>query len=193
MAWFAVAGFPFQTSAQPCVTHHWKGIFRLSQKSESEFLFRALTGPQWRRQFQRIRSGASERDGESMTCYTSLERKFQMQSIHRATISVAATKQEQNRVGVNVLLTLLNTGRTAQLVPTANSHLRQEAGSGSPIGQASLGSDRRGWSDRFEVNNPPLTPTCNFAKGASHQLILICCVTSGSHRGRVTGGCRYRY
>ena len=87
-SWFSL---PNECSATS-VTHHWKGIFGLSQKSESEFLSRALTGPQWRRQFRRIRSGASERDGESMTCYTSLERKFQMQSIHRATISVAATR-----------------------------------------------------------------------------------------------------
>ena len=92
-SWFSL---PNECSATS-VTHHWKGIFRLSQKSESEFLFRALTGPQWRRQFRRIRSGASERDGESMTCYTSLERKFQMQSIHRATISVAATRTGTNR------------------------------------------------------------------------------------------------
>ena len=127
-SWFSL---PNECSATS-VTHHWKGIFRLSQKSESEFLFRALTGPQWRRQFRRIRSGASERDGESMTCYTSLERKFQMQSIHRATISVAATKQEPNRVGVNVLLTLLTTGRTAQLVPTANSQFAKKPAAGRP-------------------------------------------------------------
>jgi hypothetical protein len=92
-SWFSIPNEGSATS----VTHHWKGIFPLSQKSESEFLFRALTGPQWRRQFRRIRSGASERDGESMTCYTSLERKFQMQSIHRATISVAATRTGTNR------------------------------------------------------------------------------------------------
>ena len=92
-SWFSIPNEGSATS----VTHHWKGIFPLSQKSESEFLFRALTGPQWRRQFRRIRSGASERDGESMTCYTSLERKFQMQSIHRATISVATTRTGTNR------------------------------------------------------------------------------------------------
>ena len=32
---------------------------------------------------------------------------------------------------------------------------RQEAANGSPIGRASLGTDRRGWSGGFEVSNPP--------------------------------------
>ena len=67
-----------------------------------------------------------------MTNYTPNERKFDFLSIHRATISVAATKQEQNRVGVNVLLTLLNTSRTAQLVPTANTTFAGKPGVGRP-------------------------------------------------------------
>ena len=84
-------------------------------------------------------------------------------------------EQEQNRVGVNVLLTLQNTSRTAQLGCNSEQPLRPEAGSGSHIGRALLGSDRRGWSDRFEVNNPPLTPTCNFANGASQLILILCC------------------
>ena len=92
-SWFS---HPNECSATS-VTHHWKGNFRPSQKSESEFLFRALTGGVRKRQFRRIRSGAPKRDGQLMTCYTSPERKFKLQSIHRATISVAATRTGTNR------------------------------------------------------------------------------------------------
>ena len=91
-SWFSHPNECLATS----VTHHWKGNFRFSQELESEFMFRALTGLQGGDDSEEF--VASKRDGQLMTCYTpSLESKFQLQSIHRATIYVAATRTGTNR------------------------------------------------------------------------------------------------